>query len=111
MSKLIYYLDDEADLCDVFKDYISSEEIEVEVFLECSDAIQACQYRKPDIMFIDYRLKNSTGNLVAEMLDENIDKILVTGELNLPDYDVFSLVISKPFSLFDISQIINERLK
>ncbi len=111
MKKLVYYLDDEAELCNVFKDFIENDDIEVVTFVDCYDAVQACAENKPDIIFIDYRLKDHTGNMVAKVLDKDIDKILVTGELNLPEYDLFSLVISKPFSLSEVSQIIEERLK
>lgn len=109
MTLLVYYLDDEAALCDVFKDFISSDEIEVKTFTDSTDAIKYCTQKKPDIMFIDYRLSDTTGNLVADEIDQGIEKILVTGELDLPNYSVFSQVISKPYSLVAISEMLAQR--
>lgn len=107
----MYYLDDEIELCNVFKEFISTDEIDVTTFTDGQAAIEACLKHKPDIIFIDYRLSNSTGNLIAEQLDRDIEKILVTGELDLPEYTVFSQVIAKPYSLTALSKLIEDKLK
>lgn len=109
MALTVYYLDDEAELCDVFKDFLSSAQIHVTTFTESEAAIEQCAQNKPDIIFIDYRLTNTTGNLVANVLDDDIEKILVTGELDLPQYDVFSQVMAKPYSLMAISQMLEAK--
>lgn len=109
MALLVYYLDDEQALCDVFKDFITSDDIDVITFVDSAQAIKQCAQKKPDIMFIDYRLSDTTGNLVANVIDDDIEKILVSGELNLPHFSVFSQVISKPYSLVAISQMLAEK--
>lgn len=109
MPLTVYYLDDEAALCDVFKEFISNDKINVTTFVDSAQAIEHCAQKKPDIMFIDYRLSDTTGNLVANVLDKDIEKILVSGELDLPQFDVFSQVISKPYSLLAISQMLAEK--
>ncbi len=53
------------------------------------------QTEPPDIMFIDYRLADTSGDRVARKLDDSIEKILVTGELTLPDKSLFLENISK----------------
>jgi len=109
--KRVYYLDDEADLCNLFQEFVQSDAIEVQTFVDTQEAIKQCQIAPPDLMFIDYRLSDTTGNLVAESLSNDFDKILVTGELELPQHDVFSEVISKPYRLTDIQRVVDERLK
>lgn len=111
MRKKVYYLDDEVDLCNLFQEYIESDEIEVNTFIDASAAIEKCSSMPPDLMFIDYRLADTTGDVVATIIDSKIEKILVTGELKKPEYDVFSQVISKPFRLIELQKIINEKFK
>lgn len=111
MTKRVYYLDDEVDLCNLFKEFIQSDTVEVVTFVDTQEAIQRCEKFPPDLMFIDYRLSDTTGNLVAEALSDDFEKILVTGELELPQHAVFSEVISKPYRLLDIQKVVDERLK
>lgn len=99
---IIYYLDDELALCDIFKAYLSDEQTQVETFSIGSDAIAACKLKKPDLMFIDYRLSETSGDQVARALDPAIPKVLVTGELDLSVDDLFLTVIAKPYKLKSI---------
>lgn len=110
MRKKVYYLDDEIDLCNLFREFIESEKIEVATFVDATKAIEMCAKMPPDLIFIDYRLSDTTGDVVAATIDSKIEKILVTGELKKPEYDVFSQVISKPFKLIELQQVIDEKL-
>lgn len=110
MSLKVYYLDDESGLCDVFKDYMHSEEIQVETFTETLAAISFVLKSPPDIMFIDYRLADNTGDCVAKLLPNEIFKVLVTGELNPPSSDVFYEVVPKPYRLDELKRIIDKIL-
>jgi DNA-binding NtrC family response regulator len=110
MRKKIYYLDDEPDLCNLFKEFFESDLIEIETFSDAFEAIERCDQSPPDIMFIDYRLADTTGNLVAEVIANDIVKVLVTGELEVPSYEVFYEVIAKPFKLIDVTLIIEKIL-
>jgi DNA-binding response OmpR family regulator len=110
MRKKVYYLDDEIDLCNMFREFIETEEIEVSTFTSATVAIAACAESPPDLIIIDYRLSDTTGDVVANAIDSSIEKILVTGELEKPQHEVFSQVITKPFSLIELQSVI-EKLK
>jgi DNA-binding NtrC family response regulator len=111
MAFKIYYLDDEVDLVNLFKAFVVGEKIEVSTFTDASEAIACCQLTPPDLMFIDYRLTDTTGDRVAAVLDKNIKKILLTGELDMAEDPLFELIIKKPFSLSCLKKIIDERLE
>ena len=100
----IYYLDDEIALCDIFEEFISDNQTAVKTFSDANQAIEQCKIEPPDVMFIDYRLADTSGDKVASMLDGDIIKVLVTGELTLPDCSLFLDVVSKPFKLNELKK-------
>jgi DNA-binding response OmpR family regulator len=107
----IYYLDDETHLCTIFKEFIACNDIKVTTFTDANEAISKCIDEPPDLIFIDYRLSDTTGDKVAQILAENIPKILVTGELISPSSPSFLRVIHKPFKLAELNEVINQCLK
>jgi len=104
---MLYYLDDEILLCEMFKEFMEDENIKVRVFTDSQLAINACEELEPDLIFIDYRLGGATGDKVALRMKSTIAKILVTGELNFPDVKGFDLIISKPYQLKKMKNIVN----
>jgi DNA-binding NtrC family response regulator len=106
----IYYLDDEEDLLNLFKVFIVSDKVEVTTFNSATEAIACCQHTPPDLFFIDYRLADTTGDKVAEALDANIKKILLTGELDMDKAPLFEQVIKKPFKLSHIKNVVEQVL-
>ena len=109
MAVKVYYLDDEEYLCEVFKQYLDSDEIQVTIFSEAQDAIECCRRLPPDVIFIDYRLSDTTGDKVAEQLDSRIPKILVTGELTPFRGGDMLQRISKPYLLAEIKALIEQQ--
>lgn len=106
MTIRVFYLDDEQQLCNVFKEFIEDQQLQVTTFTKAEEAVLACQTQQPDIMFIDYRLAETTGLSVANRLGDTFPKILVTGELNIPQSNLFEKIISKPFKLAEIKSLI-----
>ena len=104
----VYYLDDEPMLCTIFGDAFTTDEIEVTCFTSASETIKACAEDPPFVIFIDMRLEDTTGDVVAEQLDDTIHKYLVTGDLaNTSNYP-FKGVISKPFDLMKIQDLLEK---
>lgn len=93
----IFYLDDEQDLCDIVKEYCALGNISVTTFADSEAAIAACKETPPRIFFIDYRLTDTVGIEVARQVPAGIIKILVTGELAMPELQLFDHVLKKPF--------------
>ena len=64
----IYYLDDEIFLCELVKECLNSEQLKVTTFTDASEAVAACHRAPPDIILIDYRLTDTTGQQIADTL-------------------------------------------
>ncbi|MEW6990456.1 response regulator [Colwelliaceae bacterium 6441] len=110
MSFLIVYLDDEELLCDVFKEYLQSDELKIHTFTEEAAAINYCKNNPVDLLCLDYSLMHQTGDEVAAIIDKNIPKILITGELSVtPTYN-FIKIIKKPYRLAELKTHITDIL-
>ncbi|WP_019029875.1 response regulator [Colwellia piezophila] len=106
MAVNVVYIDDDEDLCYLFKAYLNSDLINIEVFSEEDKAIQYCNQEQPDIIFIDYRLKSKTGLEVSNEIKINTLRILVTGEFGIDVGSSFNEIIEKPYKLADIREFI-----
>ena len=104
----VVYIDDEEMLCQMFKEYLQSEEIDLTVFTDEEPAIAFCNNTNPDLIFIDYRLKKSNGIDVAKAITSPVKKILITGELDVTMDKCFDHKIEKPYRLADIKIFIEE---
>jgi CheY-like chemotaxis protein len=107
----VYYLDDEVDLLELFQDMFSSADVEITTFSDPELAIKTSAEIPPDLIFLDYRLPNTTGVKVALRLDPSIPKVLVTGELNSDDEFKFNSVILKPYRASEVRQTLESYLK
>jgi CheY-like chemotaxis protein len=107
----IYYLDDEAALCEIFTEFLTDDQTNITTFTDAKEAISQCEQDPPDLMFIDYRLKDTSGDRVAEQIDAQILKCLVSGELEIPHKEQFVEMVSKPFKLDQIRQIVEKYRK
>ncbi len=111
MTLTVFYIDDEAALCENFQDEFDSPEIIVQAFIDPNEALQAAANRRPDLLFIDYRLPNTNGDQVAQAFTASIPKILVTGDLHIKSRPGFVEVLHKPTSFERIAEIIDHYAK
>jgi len=102
----VYYLDDEEALCENFADYFESEDVSVTTFVDPKLAIEAIKKCPPDLLFIDYRLQNTTGDEVAKALDPKIPKLLITGDITVKTECQFIRVFTKPYPEEEIANLI-----
>lgn len=98
----LIYIDDEAELTSLFKDLFQSDGIKVRVFTDVKAALESARMAPPDVVFIDFRLPNTTGDKVAEQMDPKIPKVLITGDLEAKTDFKFSAVFQKPYEPADI---------
>ena len=108
MSLKVYYLDDEVDLAETFLDLFETPNIRITTFSEVDAAIQHINADPPDLFFVDYRLPRTTGDEIAKLLDPNIPKILVTGDLARKTEYKFTAVFHKPFDTAGIESFLEE---
>lgn len=102
----IVYIDDEELLCQMFKEYLHANNIDITVFTDEVCAITYCNDNNPDIIFIDYRLKQLNGVDVAKAIVSDAIKVLITGELDVTMDNCFSDKIQKPYRLAAIKNFI-----
>lgn len=111
MSINVVYIDDEEMLCQMFKEYLQSDEIDLKVFTDEEPGIEHCNNSKPDLIFIDFRLKKQNGVDVAKAITCDSIKVLITGELDVTMDVCFDHKIEKPYRLADIKNYIIEAVK
>ena len=111
MHNTLVYIDDEALLCAVFKEYFANASTHVFTFTEPDLALEFCQRNRVDLVVIDFRLIGTTGAQVAAQLPADLPKILVTGELTSPADDAFAHIVHKPFKLSELQRVIQPFLR
>jgi len=102
----VVYIDDEEMLCQMFKEYLQSDEIDLAVFTDEESGIAYCNNNNPELIFIDYRLKKQNGTDVAKAITCESIKVLITGELDVAMNACFTDKIDKPYRLSDIKNFI-----
>lgn len=108
MSLKIYYLDDEPDLLEMFVDLFSAPDRDIITFSDPKTAIETIQKSPPDILFIDFRLPNITGDQIALMLDPKIPKVLITGDMQVKCVYRFDAIFDKPYREAQVEEMITK---
>jgi DNA-binding response OmpR family regulator len=111
MPLKIVYLDDEPHLCEMFVDNFASPEVMFETFTDPEAAIKAINESVPDLVLLDYRLPNTTGEVVASRLNSAIPKVLLTGDLSVKEVKSFVKVFYKPFDFAEMETFIQSYLE
>ncbi len=111
MQIKVYYLDDEPDLLEVFKEVFESAQVQISTFSDPNKAIAEIQARPPDILFLDYRLPNITGDEIALQLDPFMPKALISGDLDIVCQAKFVAQFSKPYKIPLIEEFISSYIK
>jgi DNA-binding NtrC family response regulator len=105
----IVYIDDEPDLCEMFRLNFESADVSVETFVDPEAALRRIAWKAPDLVFLDLRFPTTTGVQVATRMSTAIPKVLVTGDLSFEDGGTFMRVFYKPFDFEDVKRFIDER--
>lgn len=106
----VLYLDDEPALCEIFADEFSSKDIIVMTFTDPKEALVAALKTPPDVIFVDYRLPRTTGDLVAQAMSSKVPKYLVTGENSVNTIYEFTAVFTKPMDIKAVRSVLNTHL-
>jgi DNA-binding NtrC family response regulator len=111
----IAILDDDFDFRNYLEDFLKDEGMySVRTFAEPSELLAACEDRPPDIVLLDMKMGDVTGDQVLEQLLSrwpNLCVIVITGYPSLEDMRAtFKLkvfdYIAKPFSLTQLRQVL-----
>ncbi len=107
----VAYVDDEKDLCTLFLELFSSDQVKIETFTDPRLAIEALKKSPPDLLFVDYRLPGMTGDDVAIEVQLGIPTILVTGDMGLKPRFSFTQILGKPYSYDDVQAIFTKYMR
>jgi len=111
MPLKIYYVDDEPDLLELFCDIFSSPKVEITTFSNPDEALRTIKQNPPDLLILDHRLPQITGEQLALQVDPSIPKALITGEVNLQPSVRFEAVFEKPFSIDAVRAFIDSHIQ
>lgn len=107
MSLKLIYVDDEPDLLEMFVDTFSAPDLEISTYADAEEALAKIRSEPPDIVFLDYRLKTTTGDQLAQKIPDNIPKALITGELGLNPKSRIDIIFYKPYKIEDVERFID----
>jgi CheY-like chemotaxis protein len=106
---VVYYIDDEPELCEIFQETLEGLGFELHTFTDPHLAIAASKKQHVDVVVIDYRLPNTTGDKVALLMDSPGKTILLTGEIQINSEFDFDLILYKPINFADLIPILREQ--
>lgn len=107
----IIYVDDEPDLLEMFSEIFSTPDITIRGFSDPDQAIAEIKKTPVDLVFLDYRLKKTTGDKVALQIDPKIPKALITGDLQVKCEAEFKAYFEKPMKIDEIRNFISSFVK
>ncbi len=110
MQLNVVYIDDESELCELFTELFSSDRVNVRSFNDAKEGILACTNSKPDVVFLDYRMPNTNGDLVAQELKLDVPIYLISGEVQIATQYAFRKVLPKPYDQTAIQDILSTLL-
>jgi DNA-binding NtrC family response regulator len=102
----IFYVDDETELLEMFVELFSTKEIEITTFSNPALVVQKARLTPPDLIFLDFRLKDTTGDAIASQLDPKIPKALITGDLSVSLVNTYEAVFEKPYKIEEVAAFI-----
>ena len=105
----IFYIDDEKELLEVFSEMFSTNDVNIKTFTDPENALVEILKNPPDLIFLDYRLTNTTGDEVAKKINSNIPKVLLSGDLTVQLQSHFDACFDKPYNIEAIQAYIDSR--
>lgn len=93
----VVYIEDEPVLCELFREQFSNDDVEIFTFTDPQKFFENEKKINPDIIFVDYRLPGTNGDLIAKQVSSNVPIVLITGEINVKPSFPFKVILHKPY--------------
>ncbi len=111
MPLKIAYLDDEPELCETFVDNFANDCVEIRTFTDPESFLASLVTYQPDMVFLDYRLPNCNGDLIASRIRGEIPKILITGDFTVTPQTKFHRILQKPYNFAEVEALIQKQIE
>lgn len=108
MALEVIYIDDELELLEMFRELFSNENIQINTYSETEKGLSAISQSNPDLIILDYRLKDTTGDRLAQRMPANIPKILLSGDLSFQTDSLFLKIFRKPIEMSVMTQFLDQ---
>lgn len=102
----VYYIDDEPDLLEIFKDTFETDWCFIETFKDPLSALKLIHQCPPDLIFLDLRMPGMTGMEIGSKIDIQIPKFLITGDLTVASSPHFLSILEKPLKINQVVSIL-----
>ena len=103
MSLKVAYVDDELGLCQSFEDNFASDDLLITTFTDPEKALTVINTGEFDLVLLDFRLPNITGDEIAARIKVKVPVALITGDLNVKPSAKFVKIFSKPCSFDEMT--------
>lgn len=115
----ILVVDDEVDICNTTKKFLTRRGYEVYTALTKDEAMDIIKQNKPNIILLDIRLKEASGIDIlkeAKQIDKNVKVVMVTAlddEENMKQAKAWGAddYIAKPFTAAYLNDVLIQKLK
>lgn len=109
MPLRVFYIDDEPDICQFFKDAYDSEEVVVTTFIDPKDALSHFEKGGADLIFVDFRMPGMNGEQFAALIGDRAPIVLLTGDLEITKSTRFLKKLAKqPYPWDEIESVLKE---
>ena len=105
------YIDDEPELLEMFSELFSNEHIEIKTFSDTEKGLAAIAHENPHLVILDYRLKDTTGDKLAQKISSKIPKILISGDLSIHQDPHFIKIFRKPIEMSEMTEFLELQFK
>lgn len=106
MSLKVVYVDDEPDLCELFKEYFEGDPLEIKTFSDPMKAVAYINKNDLDAAIFDFRMPVVNGEQAAQLVTKKVPIALVTGDLSVEPNPLFIRIFKKPLDFEQIRQFL-----
>jgi CheY-like chemotaxis protein len=104
--KQVVFVDDEADIVELYEELFAGDTIAVTVFTQPTAAIEHFAQHAVDVCFIDFRMPVMNGIELRSHLPDGPRYYLITGELDMDCPEGFTDKFSKPLDFEDVENML-----
>jgi DNA-binding NtrC family response regulator len=111
MPHKIFFIDDEVEILTIYFETLHSANRQIWTFSDPNLALEEIPRWNPHLIFLDNRLKNTTGLAIAHKIPKGIDVALVSGDLVVNGLERFSRVFEKSVDFLALEKYLQEHEK